>query len=713
MIAVFPAALFLLLYAFQPSLVWGQPDQGSITDYAPIINAPCPQTNDGVLVRTFTPQTQALNSQEQSYINARESSVIPNAWSDWVGDGSGIGYNLSSFGGSLPRIGVAVGGGGYRAAQFGAGVFSALDARNITAKTSGTGGLLQVVSYLVSSSGGSWLTGSLFSNNWPSPSSLVYGDGANLSGWMLDLDLIAPSSIDLNDSDNQEYWGSILASVVAKANTSIDTSVTDLWGRMISYHFLNQTTRSNFFTNNTGHGAGQLWSQIPFLPSYANQSVPFPIIVADSLPSGSNATAVLPLDSIVYELTPVEYGSWDPNLSAMAPMAYAGTHLVNGLPANPSTCVTAFDQVGFLMGSSASFFNPVLNESNGLFAAFDSQNGDESGMNFLYEQLSSKVQSRSLNVANWPNAFQGINPVAFQDSSSDWLSLVDGGSNLEQVPIGSLLAKVRAVDVVVAIDASSDDPNYWPNGTSLLATSQRISSILSSSHQPLPPIPASALDFISTGVNQRPTFFGCQPSQVPAEYPLVIYIPNSPPSDGSAPASNTDDLQFSYSPLFTAVLINQAFQNTLGGFKPNTTSPDPNWGKCLQCAALDRARLKLTPILERSDFCAQCFSQYCYDPSNPPSVSELPGRDYVFSDPDPGGVDKVQAFFSQKKGVVIGVGVAVLFLIGASLCFIFWWRKRTERKSRYSRVHELREDDEPWKHYDRYSMEPINRMSIE
>jgi lysophospholipase len=71
-------------------------------------------------------------------------------------------------------------------------------------------------------------------------------------------------------------------------------------------------------------------------------------------------------------------------------------------------------------------------------------------------------------------AFQGINPVAFQDSSSDWLSLVDGGSNLEQVPIGSLLAKVRAVDVVVAIDASSDDPNYWPKSVpiSLLCVSQ-------------------------------------------------------------------------------------------------------------------------------------------------------------------------------------------------------------------------------------------------
>jgi hypothetical protein len=35
-----------------------------------------------------------------------------------------------------------------------------------------------------------------------------------------------------------------------------DTSITDPWGRMISYHFLNQTTRGNFFTNSTAHGAG-------------------------------------------------------------------------------------------------------------------------------------------------------------------------------------------------------------------------------------------------------------------------------------------------------------------------------------------------------------------------------------------------------------------------------------------------------------------------
>lgn len=138
-----------------------------------------------------------------------------------------------------------------------------------------------------------------------------------------------------------------------------------------------------------------------------------------------------------------------------------------------------------------------------------------------------------------------------------------------------------------------------------------------------------------------------------------------------ASTSSTGDLQFSYTPVQTAVLINQAFQNTLGGFTPNTTSPDPNWGQCLQCAALDRARLGLPPpVPPRSDICAQCFSQYCYDPSNPPSAKELPGRNYVYSDPDPGGLDKVEDFLSRDKGAIIGGAVAVAFLIGGGIAFM-------------------------------------------
>lgn len=81
-----------------------------------------------------------------------------------------------------------------------------------------------------------------------------------------------------------------------------DTSLTDPWARMISYHFLNQTDRGNFFTNNTAHGAGQLWSDVPLIPSWQQHLVPFPIIQADSRPVGSDSTASLDPASTVYEV---------------------------------------------------------------------------------------------------------------------------------------------------------------------------------------------------------------------------------------------------------------------------------------------------------------------------------------------------------------------------------------------------------------------------
>jgi hypothetical protein len=127
--------------------------QGHVTDYAPQTNVQCPNTSAEPLLRVFTPQTQALHPQEIAYINTRESTVIPAAWQDWLGDGSGIGYNLSTFGASFPRVGIAISGGGLRASQYGASVLNALDARNATAYAAGTGGLLQVSSYMSGLSG--------------------------------------------------------------------------------------------------------------------------------------------------------------------------------------------------------------------------------------------------------------------------------------------------------------------------------------------------------------------------------------------------------------------------------------------------------------------------------------------------------------------------------------------------------------------------------
>ena len=68
--------------------------------------------------------------------------------------------------------------------------------------------------------------------------------------------------------------------------------------------------------------------------------------------------------------------------------------------------------------------------------------------------------------------------------------------------------------------------------------------------------------------------------------------------------------------------------------------------------------MKLSPAVPRSEFCVNCFKQYCYDPVNPSSVSQLPNRVLKFEDPD-------GSFFEQHKAVIIGasVGGALFFII--------------------------------------------------
>jgi lysophospholipase len=43
-------------------------------------------------------------------------------------------------------------------------------------------------------------------------------------------------------------------------------------------------------------------------------------------------------------------------------MTYLGTHLNAGTPDNSSACVTGFQNFGFVIGSSSSLFNAIVNE---------------------------------------------------------------------------------------------------------------------------------------------------------------------------------------------------------------------------------------------------------------------------------------------------------------------------------------------------------------
>ena len=88
---------------------------------------------------------------------------------------------------------IAVSGGGYRAALYGAGALSALDSRNSTGASAGTGGVLQLATYLSGLSGGSWMVSSLAIHDMPTLTDLVLGSDTT-SGWQLQYNLLLPDS---------------------------------------------------------------------------------------------------------------------------------------------------------------------------------------------------------------------------------------------------------------------------------------------------------------------------------------------------------------------------------------------------------------------------------------------------------------------------------------------------------------------------------------
>lgn len=53
-------------------------------------------------------------------------------------------------------------------------------------------------------------------NDFPLIDDLVFGNGGNLSGWLLDLPFVTPDGDDILSDLNQAFFGSILYSIIAK-----------------------------------------------------------------------------------------------------------------------------------------------------------------------------------------------------------------------------------------------------------------------------------------------------------------------------------------------------------------------------------------------------------------------------------------------------------------------------------------------------------------
>ncbi|KAL5496133.1 hypothetical protein ACEPAH_3050 [Sanghuangporus vaninii] len=591
----------------------------------------CPQ--DFHLLRQAgpSPSQQLLGPDEAAYISARESSVLPDAWNTYLHNvlstststsnsslPSYVSSILSSSSSSFPKLGIAVSGGGYRAAIFGAGVLNALDARNSSSSARGTGGLLQAATYLSSLSGGSWLISSLLQSNFPSFQSLIFGSGdtnpAGYGGWNTPFDILSPAgSSEAEQEKNLLYLEGIIAEITGKNAVGFPVTITDVWARLLARHFCNGTHASTFFDDTQStHGAGILLSDIPNLPSFKNHQIPFPIITADSVSPNEDKNNVIPGDIVpltntIFEFTPFEMGSFDPTLSAFTPTKFLGT-------VNTSSCVTGFDQLAYIFGTSSQLFNE-LNTSAAALAA------SPIGPLFsLLAQALPQPASTELDLSLYPNAFFGVAPSTFPDSAQAFLGLVDGGEDGEVLPLQPLLVRARGVDTILAIDASADTGDNFAGGLALIATQNR-TSLFPESYS-FPPVPTTQSAFTSQGLTTRPTFFGCSSSP---PTPLIIYLANGGPPSGEPPLTNTSTQQTAYADSEIQGMLDQSFRIATQGFPPPTNSTnsssssplnltvvDPDWPACLACAVVDRTRAKQG--IQRSGLCESCFGRYCWSP---------------------------------------------------------------------------------------------------
>ncbi|PYH36275.1 lysophospholipase family protein [Aspergillus neoniger CBS 115656] len=555
-------------------------------------NAPdgyTPTTVECAASRPTVRSATALSSNESSWLRTRRNNTL-SAMREFFGhvnitDFDAVEYidGISSNTSDLPNIGIAVSGGGYRALMNGAGAIKAFDNRTENSTSSGQlGGLLQSATYLAGLSGGAWLVGSIYLNNFSTISSLqTYDDG---DVWQFQNSIFeGPDGDSIQIIDSATYYRDIYDAVSGKDDAGWETSITDYWGRALSYQLVNATAG----------GINYTWSSIALTSSFRNAEMPMPILVADGrypheLLVSSNAT--------VYEFNPWEFGTFDPTVYGFVPVQYLGSRFVAGsLPSNES-CVRGFDNGGFIMGTSSTLFNQFLLQIN--------TTSLPSFLKDVFTNILEDLGEDSQDIAVYtPNPFYLWANSTSPSASETVLDLVDGGEDLQNIPLHPLIQPERHVDVIFAVDSSADTQYNWPNGTALVATYERSLNTTGIGNGTSFPVIPDQNTFVNEGLNTRPTFFGCNSSNTTGPAPLVVYLPNFP----YVTFSNVSTFDPSYSEeQRDSIILNGYDVATMGN-----NSRDGEWSACVACAVLSRSFERTNTTVP--DQCDRCFERYCWD----------------------------------------------------------------------------------------------------
>ncbi|KAI0392244.1 lysophospholipase [Xylariaceae sp. FL0594] len=551
---------------------------------------------------------------------------------------------------AVPNIGIAISGGGYRALLNGAGFLAAADGRTPgSTDAGGIGNLLQASTYLAGLSGGSWLVGSLFANNFSTIPQLRDGSPDSALWKFSNSIFVGPKSSGLSILNTAEYWKDVAQQVDDKRDAGYGISITDYWGRALSYQLVNALDGGPAYTFSSIAGADDG-------SGFAAADTPMPIVVADERPPHQ---LVVALNSTVFEFNPFEMGSFDPTVFGFAPTEYLGSNFSNGVvdSDNGGHCVRGFDQIGYVMGTSSSLFNGFLlrniTDSNIPSFITDAVKG-----------LATDLDKNEDDIAEWrPNPFYGYRNQTNGNAGSTLLTLVDGGLDLQNIPLHPLIQPVRAVDVIFAVDSSADTTFNYPNGTALRASYERSMGAIANGTK-FPAVP-DAETFVNLKLNQKPTFFGCDVSEFTKNDttngngdkinipPLIVYVPLAPYTAFSNAST--------FDPSYTDVQRDAYIRNGYNVATMGNGTVDKGWPACAACAVLQRSLLRTGTIVPAT--CQRCFDTYCWNGTrdSTPLAGEYAPTPIIGIDvKDSAGSSSVRSSWAMWFLLAVSVGMGVV-----------------------------------------------------
>ncbi|KZZ89793.1 lysophospholipase [Ascosphaera apis ARSEF 7405] len=527
---------------------------------------------------------------------------------------------------AIPNVAIAASGGGYRAMLNGAGALSAFDDRTPNATSKGQlGGLLQSATYVAGLSGGSWLVGSVFLNNFTAIHDLQRSEDV----WDLSRTILQGptdhSFFLLTFKDNVEYLYHLKKQIDTKRDANFSLALTDLWGRALAYQMINDTTGQG--------GLDFTWSSIAEMDNFKNGETPMPLVVADS--RNPNETLVTG-NSTVFEFNPWEFGTFDPTILGFIPLEYLGSKFNAGeLPDNES-CIRGFDNAGYVMGTSATLFNAFAQNIGRLGVGKKTEDALKSILEAFDEAQDDIAPYKPNPFYHYANK---TNPFADHEQ----LTMVDGGEDGQNIPLHPLIQPERHVDVIFAVDSSADTDHSWPNGTAMIAAYERTTNEkFISNGTAFPAVPDSDT-FVNNGLNQRPTFFGCDVKNQSSITPLIVYLPNAPVTY----LSNASTFDLKYEDDRRDDIILNGYNVATRG---NGTL-DSNWGQCVSCAILSRSFARTNTNVP--DACKQCFQKYCWDgKTNTTKPSEYSPDVMIQTAADNGATKMGMSVFGLVAGVL-------------------------------------------------------------